>query len=177
LYIPTTTLLSGTGSYTKIQDLLLGADTATFDFTSVAGYTHLELKVSGRMSGAVADDAVTIRFNGDTGANYDWQYDGGFTSTQTTGGTSADTSVRVGEMPGASATAGFVGAITILILDYTSTTLFKAVTCHGFRISTTRLSFSNGGQWRSTSAVTRVTLTPGTGSFLAGSRATLYGLS
>ena len=167
----------GVGMVT-ISDLLLAADTATFDFTSIPGtYKHLIIKLVGRMTGAVTDGVVTMKFNNDGGANYDWETQAGFTSTSSVGGTSADTSIRVGEVTGASATSGHVGAIDIDILDYAATTLFKGAITKGGRVGGTRFAFQNFGHWRSTSAITRVTLTPGSGNWLAGSRATLYGLT
>lgn len=162
-----------------IQDQLLAADTATFDFTSIPGsYRHLLITLSGRMTGAVADDAVTMQFNADTGNNYIWQYDGYSSSAGSVGGgVTGSTSVRVGELPGASATTGYTGSFDIRIADYAATTLFKSWHSVGHRASTTRFAFNNGGIWVSTSAITRVTITPSSGNFLAGSRATLYALS
>ena len=164
-------------AFVTLADQLLVADTATFDFTSISGsYKHLLIKLAGRMTGAVTDGVVTMTFNNDSGAHYDWETQGGFTTTSSVGGTTGDTSIRVGEVPGASTTAGYIGVLDIDILNYAATTLFKGMASKGGRFGTNRFAFQNYGQWRDTSAITRVTLTPGSGSWLAGSRATLYGL-
>lgn len=175
----------GSGNWTQLADSLLGSDTASFDFTSISGsYKHLRILVVGRSSRASNTfDDVNVTLNNDTGSNYDYQWiqwSASATSSAAWNDANAATSIKGVTVPAASSTTGDVGQAEYMILNYAATTLNKAVTGSGMalgaRSSGNLRVVQFGGGWRSTAAVTRVTLTMANGNWLTGSRATLYGL-
>lgn len=164
-----------------ISSQILGSPAATFTFSSIPGtYTNLELKCEGRGSNASANIGVSIQFNGDTGANYDLgtlqASNGSVTSSSTFGGAS----VNVGNMPGSSATANYSGGFNASIHYYTNTTFFKHVLVDGsFMSSATGTAYfiqKFDNWWRSTSAITSLTVNTSAGNFVTGSVCNLYGV-
>lgn len=174
------------GAMTMISDDLKGSSAASFDFTSIPGsYKHLMMVVEGRSTVAAINENVFMRFNNDSGSNYDYSHwaigelstiSGAFEE-----GNGATSFVRVLVVPGASSTAGDAGNMTLWFPNYASTTFNH--TFHGQ--GGTLLSRASGnirflqafGSWRSTAAITRITLSTTSGSWDTGSRATLYGIS
>lgn len=173
----------GGGGVTMIQDILLGADAATIDFSSIpATYSHLEIRALLRGATAATDVWVQVTINGDTGANYDNQELQGYI-----GGTSAAWAESLGDtkmaymvlMPAASSPSGSAAAAQIEVPDYAGTAFHKTLIGSSVaRIDTgsgNLRQIPTGGVWRSTAAIDQITLTPTSGDFLAGSHATLYG--
>ena len=169
----------------QLADTLLGSDTANFDFTSISGsYKHLRIEVQGRSAVVATNDNILMIFNNDSGANYDyleWAFGTGSGFPAALGESFAGTSIRAMNTTGASSTAGDVGNATITIPDYASTTFNKTSHSEGgvlFARSAQNIRIMQCfGSWRSTAAITRITLTPAGGNWKAGSRATLYGLA
>ena len=171
-----------TGGLTKIAETILAAPAATFDFPSIPQtFSSLMLSCALR-SDQAATVAAGVRFNGDTGA-------GSYASQAVTGagsaasaaesvaGSSANVLTAVGGGPANSPSIAFA-----FIPGYRGAFL-KAIASlvYDRRQATTGQQFVNlyGGMWIAaggTAAITRITLTPGAGSFATGSRATLYGL-
>src|SRR5581483_2946998 len=122
-------------------------------FSSIPGtYKHLRLVVSLRGDGATAADDLLIQVNGDTGSNYNYQR-GTFSSTSSASQSAAQPSIGVGAVAGANAAANVVGAGEALLLDYASTSLFKALTGNvGVADNTAANSLARDawGSWRST---------------------------
>jgi hypothetical protein len=171
---------SGAGSFTLIEDQLLGS-AATFDFLSIPGtYTHLRLIWQARATNSAAV-TVGMRFNNDTGTNYDNQIFAANGSSIAGNALAGSTSNRVGTAAGTGSGTSRTGWGTIDIINYAATTWFKTYRAAGGRSEDTAGEQHLGdasGTWRSTSAITRVTLIPDAGStFEIGSRATLYGLT
>lgn len=184
----TTISASGSSLWTLIADTTHGSDTASFDFTSIANsYKHLCVIVQGRSNRASnTTDFVKATFNGDTGNNYDycfWNFSTGtsFASSPVNEGYAQASLVRVMLTPAANSTAGDVANAVLWIPDYKSTALVKSVHMTGgamtARSAGGAFTFHGFGSWRSTAAITQVTLTMTNGSWLTGSRASLYGIS
>jgi hypothetical protein len=79
-YIPTATgttaatwqAPAASGALVLIAEQLLVGTATTITFSSIPNtYRHLRLVAMGRMNAATTEDYVYIRFNGDTGSNYD----------------------------------------------------------------------------------------------------------
>lgn len=182
---PTWTAAAGGGNYVLLTDTLLGSDTASFDFTSISGsYKHLVIHFLGRSDRASnAGDAVKMTFNNDGGSNYDYatiQFDGSTSYSGQAQGASSFASVF--ECTAATAPSGAAGAGTISIPNYAGTAFNKSyiadATTHLGNSSGDHRTWKTGGQWRSTAAITRITISPVNGTnFLTGSRASLYGIS
>jgi len=166
----------------KFQDILLASTAAIFDFTSVPQTAlHLMIRVIARGDTSALTVDVNIRFNNDTTNSY---YDIGVTNngTAVTGiehGTPI-ASGNIGLATAATGVAGYMGDITVNIGDYTvakqhnwtglSHTLWNSgANNHNVRVA--------GGVYSGVAAITRVTIVPVGGNFVAGSRATLYGLN
>lgn len=169
------------GAMVQLADSLLGADTANFDFTSISGsYNHLLLYTYLRGTKAVTGLGLNLRFNNDSSAIYDWyRFYGSGSGSFGHGGVDNDTSIDADYPVGDSATTGFVGSGQFFIPNYAATTFFKSCTYDGFGPRAeggSLFRFSGGGMWKSTAAITRITITPDANNWKAGSRVTLYGV-
>ncbi len=171
----------GAGNYTLIEDKHLAAPAATIDFQNIPQtYKHLELITFLSVSGAVAGTNVPTTFNNDTGNNYDWFREafrvGADVKTETIGG------AYMGSIPttGSAAVAGSIAGCKAFIPDYTDTSNHKSFTSIGHvkqvNSSGNVFLWNGAGWWRSASAINRITLTSPSGNFIAGCRASLYGL-
>ena len=171
----------GTSSFTKIDERVLGADAATIDFSGIPGnYEDLRLVVQGRSSAAAVQDVLSLRMNGDAGANYDFTVEyisnAGAAADVNVGQTSAELS----SIAAATAPADAADAVVVDIPKYARTVFQKGfTTLGGVKQGTTVGSiFARHavGYWRSLAAINRLTLLLTTGSFKAGTVATLYGI-
>jgi hypothetical protein len=130
------------------------------------------------------DRREQVRFNGDTGANYDAQsIHNSAATTAAAGENLAATSGMIdrGVSPGGSAAASEFGVVVTLIPAYTDTVGQKgAISIIAGRSGTASGNLSAmlcATFWRSTAAVNRITILPSSGNFVTGSRVTLYGLA
>lgn len=148
------------------------------DFTGIpATYKHLMLTVQGATNRATEFDSERVTFNGDGGANYEFQ------NAQWTGAAAdapvqvlATTYIDVGTLPGSLALASASGSITILIASYADTNRYKSVIVQYASRGTTNLRIGTGsGLWRSTAAINRVQLGH-LGTPVAGAVVSLHGL-
>jgi hypothetical protein len=168
---------------TQLYDNVASGAIASWDVSSISqAYKHLEIVVSGRTDRAATNQQVGIRFNNDTGANYDWQNVRAAAAGTAATESIADTSIVITNMTGTTATASFVGSSLVEIPDYTSSAFYKTVNALSiFQVGTSTGNITElvyGGTWRNTAAVTRVTVFPYTsGNFIAGSRLTIYGMN
>lgn len=166
-----------------ITDTTLGADTANFDFTSIPGtYKHLWLVGDLRSTEAAIQTLVGVRFNNDSGANYQSMFHYAIASAdgQDATGTTTGTKALVAYTSGANASANHSGAFELLIPNYAGTTFHKAMRAQTAftRDAGNDPAITDGsGIWMSASAVTRVTVFPNSGSWKAASRLSLYGIS
>ncbi|KKM24012.1 hypothetical protein LCGC14_1609410, partial [marine sediment metagenome] len=92
----------------------------------------LRLIISARSNDAAIYDSVNIRFNGDSGANYDW---GAFRS-QSLDSYAAwegadDNEIALPGVPGTSVASGTFGGACIFVHDYADDRRFKIVRLHG----------------------------------------------
>jgi len=168
---------SSTNSYESIATTTLGTAASVITFSSIpATYKHLQIREISQINVAGASKDVYMRFNSDTGANYSMHvlYGNGTSALAT-----ASTSATYAELATTGTTAGasvFSGGV-IDILDYADTNKYKTsrsiVSWDG---NGTGVVFFYSGNWRSTSAISTVTLTASTGSFTANSSFALYGI-
>jgi hypothetical protein len=184
--MPTTAI---TGSFNNagmvvLYDQTLPADTASFDVQNIPqGYKHLLIYLSARSSKSAIDDALLMRFNGDTGTNYAFQdiYSANAGATNASGaGAFSQTSAISLECPANSAPANTPGAYVMEIPDYASSVFNKMIlTRTGARTVASGAGFykeTSAGNWNSTSPINRITVYFGTGNFKTGSRLTIYGM-
>jgi len=164
--LPTTT-------YTALANITLGSTAATVTFTSIpATYRDLVLVYNG----TVETGATTgIRFNGDTGSNYNEVVMYGVGSGSGTSTATANlTGLNVG-YPGTGITQ-----IRVQIMDYSATDKHKTTLSRSDNSAIVVAALA--GRWASTSAITSITFRnsesqSGIYDFNAGSTFALYGIA
>ena len=174
-----------------IETIRLEATAASVSFDSMAGYEHLQLRFS-----AATDDtggnwkSINLQFNNDTASNYTYRQMYSYSSSTATFGSNA-ANTRSGWITtyeggigggagnyGGGAPQSFGGGV-ITIPDYLNTnknTASFTMGGTGGRGATRGLQGVTWGLWDTTSALTKITLAPQTGSWITGTTFTLYGI-
>lgn len=168
--------LVDSGAYDLLETTILDSSASSVSFTglgSYTGYKHLQVRSvqtgTGFGSGAVE---LFAQFNADTSASYAHHRLVGNGSSVSSNGASSVTAIF----------AGFVGAdfptATVMdILDPFSTSKNTTVRCLSGGLTGPDEIHLNSGLYNNTSAITSVQLFPRSGgSFVAGSRFSLYGI-
>lgn len=170
------------GGMVKLYDSTLGAATASFDITAIAAdYEFLKLALYLRGDTAAASTTALLRFNGDAAANYDRQSIAGSAAAAAVAEQFGQTSVTIAEtMPANTATANVFGFVVLEIPGYAMTVnnkVFQALASTKIGVATTNLRAQQvAGFWRSSVAITQITILPGAGNWNTGSRAILWGI-
>ena len=166
-----------------LGETFLGSDSATISFTGITGaYRHLLLMFDGRSTELINSNYIYLRFNGDTGTNYDFQQGTHVSGTNAAAGATGQTGIRLGEIPGASAGSTFQsGQIKFTVTNYGATGFFKNVISDAYdnwgTASNTQDRGVWGGRWRNaTTGITLIDLSPSANNFRAGTIASLYAL-
>jgi hypothetical protein len=168
-------------TFKAIATAVLTSD-GTVTFSSIPGtYKHLILEVSGRGNRAAVEDPVYVRFNGDgTNGNYDWQEVRSSATTVASSESIGTSIIQIGVVPSATASSGPNGAITAQIHNYAATTFQKSIIAtSGHKVGTSSGNVTtrqNAGFWRSTAAITSVTVGCANASLLTGTIVSLYGV-
>ncbi len=170
-----------TGGMVQLFDLTLGSPATTIDTGASGvpgGHSSLMIIVLARAANAVFSGNFGLQFNADTGANYDYIWTNNSAGVSTSFATTGQTSAKAMEGPGASIGAGIFGVAHITIPGYTQTTADKAMTSLGGFAETSGHSelVHLVSTWRSTAAITQITLVSGIGNLVTGSRMTIWGL-
>lgn len=142
-------------------------------------FNHLKLVIQGRMNDATTFDNLLLTLNNDTGANYDveWMYAQGAAVGSTEN--IANAFGFLGYIASANAAAGSAGNYEVVFPNYARTDFHKQyVGTFGTtaQATTNLLTGTVTGKLRSTLALTRIKILGSTGSFVTGTRATLYGM-
>lgn len=162
-------------TYEPIATTTLGSAAASYTFSSIAGtYTDLVI-VAANLVATSGNPNVNLTYNGDTATNY--------SSTNLEGtGAAAQSSRRtsvasITEGNNVSLGGSNPSAIIYNVMNYSNTTTYKTVLVRNSELSTTYSGTgATVGLWRSTAAITSVTLTIGGGTFAAAATFTLYGI-
>jgi hypothetical protein len=169
-----------TPALTKLAETILGASASTIDLSSISGsYRHLRLDVVGRGDNAQLYTSIGLRLNGDSSSIYDTEFTqataaSGYSSSST----NAASSFACGYLSGSTAAANTATGTTVTIYDYARTQWNKALRAESMINTTTSGMYivHASGQWRSTAAVTQLTVILKDGSnILSGTVATLWG--
>jgi hypothetical protein len=173
--------LQGTGIF-LIEEIVAGSSDTTITFSTIP-QTYSELRLTGDARHVYADVATSllVRFNGDTGANYDGQGLYGVDDIVGEPSLSAQTSLIPGYISAATAPAGVSTSFEIVMPNYSGITFNKtAMTRLNHKRGTANGSYFttvHSGFWRSSSAITQIDLLGGgAGAFLTGSIFRLYGI-
>ncbi|NBQ97858.1 MAG: hypothetical protein EBU12_06485 [Microbacteriaceae bacterium] len=148
--------------------------TTTVVFSSIPStYRHLQLRASAAGSAAAN---ITIRFNGDTGNNYNYHFLEGNGASVSVGGGAGSIQYIVG--PVVTNTASSYTGIVMDILDYKDTnknTTLRSLSGADLNGSSNWLTF-NSGVWFNTAAVNSISITVSGATFAANSHWALYGI-
>jgi hypothetical protein len=169
-------------SFDSIATVTVGSGgAADVTFSSIPStYKHLQIRGIARKNGANNDTVgVQMTFNGDTASSYNAHFllgDGSSAVGYTTGASRANIDSLY--MAGGGMTANVFGAQVIDILDYADTSKYKS-TRQLSGVSSNAASaidyiLFGSGLWRSTSAITSITLTGN--NFVQYSSFALYGI-
>ena len=170
------------GQMQLIQEVVLTGAQASIDFLNIPQtFAHLQLYAYARSSDAQLDTDLALRLNNDSSASYFYQYQYAAGASVVGGELGAQTRMGLGVMPGANAPAGFFGQSDILIENYTSTVGNKIATGRAFWLRGTGggsfiIRHAGGGQNVIGVPITRLTVFPAAGNFVAGTRVGLYGI-
>jgi hypothetical protein len=160
--------------FESISTTTVGTAVSSITFSSIpATYTHLQIRQIAATS--VADRFFKIQFNSDTATNYSWHYLQGDGATATA---SAGATVAYGINGTGPNSTTYFGAVVTDILDYANTNKYKTTRS----LSGADMNGAGGyvqlfsSNWRSTTAITSITLTPSSGNFNQYSSFALYGI-
>lgn len=181
-----TPAISVAGGYHLLQSETLVSDAPSVQFSSVntyaTQYDHLQIRWSIRTSRVAYADSVRLRFNGDTGNNYNTHIlfgNGSAAYGDFFSSTTLDY-MDFQRVSSSQADAGLFGGGVIDILDAFNTNKHKTIRNLG---GVAGITSQNGqihitsGSWFNTAALSTMLLYPGSGTnFVAGSRFSLYGL-
>lgn len=166
-----------------IASQTLAAPAASVVFSTIPQtYTHLLLTIDGATTDAALFGQLGIQFNGDTGANYDYE---SFSVTGSASGANpqfAQTKLSSVILSGLTATANTSGSGVVWMMNYKNSAFFKNSRTNYDRFETlgTTTTYGTGqisGLWRNTAAITSITLFDQSGGNLGtGSSFTLYGI-
>lgn len=171
----------GGGAMTLITETVTSGAATNVSFASITGtYRDLHVRVRGRGTKSATLCVVQMRFNGDTGANYDQNDIEVNSSYLTPGQIVAATKIAIGYLAAATAPPNVADSICTDVFDYRGTTFQKSTSGQ----STVKAANSGGnlyvvvssGWWRSTAAITQIDVFPDTGAFVDGTVVSLYGL-
>lgn len=171
--------LAAAGDFTKIAETTLADDNSnSILLDNIPGtYRHLLLVIQGRAVDAVTDREVHLRFNGDSAGNYDVQQIRGTATTVDGERLVGQTSMRLGRIAGGNAATGRGGSLVVWVPNYAATTFTKnAISDPISSGNDVPEIHKNAGHWRSTAAITSITIQLNVGNMKAQTRVTLYGL-
>lgn len=168
------------GSFESIATTTVGAGgTGTITFSSIPStYTHLQIRCMAQTNrGSVSYDGGKTIFNGDTASNYSTH---NLTGTGATASSSSllTTYMQLPWVGFGTTTGSNWGGTVIDILDYANTSKFKTVRALGGADGNgSGYVTLTSGNWRSTSAITSISITPDGGTtFSQYSSFALYGI-
>jgi len=171
-------------SYELISTTLFpgSSNSVTFNVSSLSStYEHLQLRYAGRTARAAGTDPVLLRFNSDSGANYNsHSLSGDGFNVSATSHPTITTSILASDAIGnAIQSSARTSAAIIDILDPFSPNKNTTVRSIGGMSGSNdpRVVSLNSGQWRNTNSLTNITFFTFSGSnFLNVSRISLYGV-
>jgi hypothetical protein len=169
------------GAYESIATVTVGAGgSSSISFSSIPStYQHLQIRAIARDTEASSGfNNGSMTFNSDTAANYSAHQLIGNGSTVASNGYASQTSINVAlYVASTGLTSGIFSGSVIDILDYANINKNKTTrTLSGGDANGSGVMLLTSGNWRSTSAITSITLNPSTGNFVQYSSFALYGI-
>ena len=167
-----------TPTYTPLATVTLGSSASSVTFSSIpTDGTYRDLVVVLTVACTSTGDTTRLRFNGDTGNNYNWVFMNGTGSAASSSTQSNQNQLDFTASVGIPTVLGRYNAI-LQILDYSATDKHKTLLSRTNQNADTFPGVTGlAGRWASTSAVTSVGIFTSTFNFIAGSRFDLYGIA
>ena len=174
-------------SFESIASTTLTSAQPTITFSSIPStFEHLQIRGILRGTIASAQQTAALRFNGDSGSNYNAHCIISKNNTPTSYNTGPADMMEFYEIPGGNQASGIFAPVIIDILNYKSTSKNKTVrVTYGFDNNNTSVGGTQSatisifsGIWFNTSAVTSITLIEqsSTRNYAIGSTWSLYGI-
>lgn len=172
------------GSYESIATTTVTSNVASITFSSIpATYTHLQLRYFGKGTSALGGypSGSFLRFNDDNATNYSSHNLRGNGSSVAAGANTGETYMNEVLIPGLDGWGSTTFGVGIIdILNYANTNIFKTVrSLNGADSNGSGTVYFSSSNWRSTSAITKITLNVGatyTTSYAQYSQFALYGI-
>jgi hypothetical protein len=164
-----------TNSFESISTVTLTSTSNSISFSSIpATYTHLQIRSRTGYSSSPSTNVgdFYLRFNGDTGNNYASHYMVSGGSGVGVGGTANTSVIGIGYSESTSSPHVFICDI----LNYRQAVNKNVRSLGGYSQNGNGYISIRTGQWRNTSAITSITITPQVNSFGVGSSFALYGI-
>jgi MinD-like ATPase involved in chromosome partitioning or flagellar assembly len=159
-------------TYEPIATNTLGSNTTTITFSSISGsYTDLVLVCQIQRSTATGT-YLAMQFNSDTGSNYSSTFLGGDGTTAASARYSNRTDINLDYYASPQNNSWTIRNISIN--NYSNTTTYKTVLNRANDAS--KGTDAGVHLWRSTAAISTITLTMPSNDFITGSTFTLYGI-
>lgn len=156
-------------SYTAIASQTLTSSASSVTFSSIPG-TFRDLVLVSQPIGN-QQSALFIRFNGDSGNNYQFVRMSGNGSTASSANSSSQSSINIANLAAMTTTSESTSIVQIM--DYSVTDKHKTVLC---RFDTPSIATSAiVGRWANTSAINSIEVLGF--DFVAGSTFSLYGIA
>lgn len=175
--------IANASSYESIATSTVGSGGASsVDFTGISSaYTHLQiraiLKTNENSTGATN---IEMRFNSDTGSNYNRHYLRGTGTAADCGDASSQSRFTVGTaVQSGAALANMFGAMIVDILDYKNTSKYKTVRAlsgQDTNGSGTQGMWLQSGVWMNTNAITSISIFSSSSNLSQYSSFALYGI-
>jgi hypothetical protein len=169
-----------TSSYESISTVTVGAGgSSSISFTSIPStYKHLQIRgIARNTSAGTSINGIFTQFNSDTGANYSRHNLIGDGASATASASTSSSNVLAGQYPQGGTTANVFGVFVLDILEYGNTNINKTTRAlFGTDLNGSGQLRLSSGNWRSTSAITSITITPEDANFAQYSQFALYGI-
>jgi len=155
-----------TQTYIPLANITLSSAVGNVTFSSIpATYRDLVLVMNGTSSSG--NPFAFLRFNGDSGSNYNYAFMYGDSASAVSSTFSSQTTGFIGNID-----TGLRNNVIAQIMDYSATDRHKTTLAR----SDAGLVIATSGRWANTSAVTSMSVNVNTGSFSAGFTFALYGI-
>lgn len=163
-------------TYDSIATTTLSTTATSMSFNSIPG-TYTDFILVWTPLHQFGDRNMYLQINNDTGLNYSTTYLAGSGSAASSGRQTGTSSILLSPGPLGSPITN-PGLYVLHFMNYSNTTTNKTVLGrYNQQGSTYNGTVLQVGMWRNTSAITKIELfAGGTNAFLAGSKATLYGI-
>lgn len=149
-------------AFDSIATVTVGSGgSSSITFSSIPStYKHLQIRaiIKDNRSAITADNNF-LRFNNDSGSNYDGHLLYGNGSSASADAFGTDTAMVYATVPGASIGANIFGVAVVDILDYANTNKYKVIrSLNGFDSNGDGTIRLTSGLWMNTAAINRIDL-------------------